>query len=52
MTDQERFDNAPPEEPPPVRRPWSKPTLDVVEACDAEGLSNGFPRTDSVTGIS
>jgi hypothetical protein len=51
MTDQEPSDRAP-EQPEPARRPWSKPTLDIVEACDTEGPSMGFPHTDSVTGIS
>jgi hypothetical protein len=51
MTDQEPSDRAP-KEPEPVRRPWSKPTVDVVSASDAEGPANGFPRTDAITGIS
>jgi hypothetical protein len=51
MTDQGPRDRAP-ETSEPVRRPWSKPTIDVLEAGDADGPSVGFPKTDSVTGIS
>ena len=41
-----------PREPSLLRRPWSTPTIDVVEAVDTDGPTNHFPNTDSLTGIS
>jgi hypothetical protein len=36
----------------PSKRPWSAPTIDVIPVDETEGPSNGFPQTDSITGIS
>jgi hypothetical protein len=51
MEEHERVDREP-EEAFPARRTWSIPTLEVLAVGDAAGSANGFPQTDSVTGIS
>ena len=42
----------PPAEPDAAKRPWSPPTLEVIDVEDSEGPSPAFPVVDSVTGMS
>jgi len=53
MTERQRNEASVTDHPEPARRPWSPPTLEIISvADDTEGPANGFPNTDSITGVS
>ena len=45
-------DEQPSPRPEARRRPWSAPTIDVIEVHDTDGPSPAFPVVDSITGMS
>jgi hypothetical protein len=52
MTERPTSERTPTDRPETSKRPWSAPVIDVIAVDETEGPTNGFPHTDSITGVS